>query len=143
MSASATASGLRGRIDAAPPALRRHVLIDFVTAQLNEALGAEEGEEITARSRFEEMGISSMQALEFKELLEQELECALQTTLMFDYPTPERLAAYIVDHILGLGEPAEGAVSPPEAMTPAPADAAADDGDIEERMRRKLAQYQM
>jgi aromatic ring hydroxylase len=35
--------------------LRRRVLMDFVTAQLNETLGAEEGEAFHARSRFEEM----------------------------------------------------------------------------------------
>lgn len=141
MPASAPTFGLLDRVRSAPPVLRRRVLMDFVIAQLNEALGTEEGEAFHARSRFEEMGISSMQALEFKELLEQELHCSLQTTLMFDYPTPERLAGFIVDHVLGLGQAAEAAPAGARAEPPPPV--AGPEEDIEERMRRKLAQYQM
>jgi acyl carrier protein len=139
--AAAAPSSLLDRIVHAPPVVRRRVLVDFITGQLKEELGA--GDDIHPRSRFEEMGIDSKRALEFKEFLEQEFQCSLRTTLLFDYPTPERLAGFIIDDVLRLGGNAAGTVSPsPQQATPADAGSAPEeDADIEELMRRKLEKY--
>jgi acyl carrier protein len=147
---AAAPSSLLDRIVAAPPVVRRRVLVDFIIDQLKEELGA--GDEIHPRSRFEEMGIDSKRALEFKEFLEQEFQCSLRTTLLFDYPNPERLAGFIIDDVLRLGggggANAAAGTAPPSSPQPAaaPADDAGsapeeDDADVEELMRRKLEKY--
>jgi acyl carrier protein len=114
-----TAPGLHARLAAASPAARPRVLVEFILQQLRDELGVT-GDELHPRSRFESLGVDSKRALEFKELLDDELHCVLRTTLLFDYPTPESLAAYVVGVVFG---DAEGAESP------------------EDRLRRKLASY--
>jgi acyl carrier protein len=111
---------LRDQLLDAPAAIRRSMLVDFILSRLKEALDIGEHERICARVRFEELGVDSKRALEFKEFLEQEFGCALRTTLLFDYPTPEALAGHMVKDILHAG---------------------AGMGDVEEQMRRKLEKY--
>ena len=143
-SAQASPLRLRDRLEAVLPAARPRVLVEFILQQLHDELGIA-GDELHPRARFESLGVDSKRALEFKELLDQELQCTLRTTLMFDYPTPESLAAYIV-HV-AFGEPtipatAAAPAEPAEPTEPDPAEGP--DGEslsIDERLRRKLAQY--
>jgi acyl carrier protein len=138
--------GLRSRLDAVAPPARTRVVVEFLLHQLRDELGIE-GDEIHPRSRFENLGIDSKRALEFKELLDEELGHILPTTLMFDYPTPESLAAYLVR--VAFGDGAAGAASPGhEAAGAVEPDAAGSEVEessesvsIEERLRRKLASY--
>lgn len=142
-----TAPGLHARLTAASPAARPRVVVEFILQQLRDELGVA-GDELHPRSRFESLGVDSKRALEFKELLDDELHCVLRTTLLFDYPTPESLAAYVVGVVFG---DAEGA-----AATTAPAAGAHTAGELErgldagstesaespeDRLRRKLASY--
>ncbi len=139
---------LRDRLAAALPAARPRVLVEFILEQLHDELGVE-GDELHPRARFESLGVDSKRALEWKELLEEELQCMLRTTLMFDYPTPESLAAYIVRVAFGAPEAPEDAVmtAAPDARLDdsAAPERAGDPGDeslsIEDQLRRKLAQY--
>lgn len=143
MTASTIASGLRERLANSPASIRQRLLVEFIVEQLKEALGAEEDEagEIHARSRFEELGVDSKRALEFKEFLEQEFQCTLRTTLMFDYPTPEALAAYIVGNLLARDDATAAESAAP--LSAAPVDPTGPvEGDIEELMRKKLEKYQ-
>ena len=135
--------GLRSRLDAAAPPARTRVVVEFLLQQLRDELGIE-GDDLHPRSRFENLGIDSKRALEFKELLDDELGHILPTTLMFDYPTPESLAAYLVR--VAFADGAAGAALPgPEAAGAAEPDATGSEADesvsIEERLRRKLASY--
>jgi acyl carrier protein len=141
--------GLRARLAATVPSARTRVLVDFLLQQLRDELGIE-GDEVHPRSRFENLGIDSKRALEFKELLDEELGHILATTLMFDYPTPESLATYLVRVAFGddaaAGGPAsnrpEAAPGAAEAAEPADATGPADSlKSVEERLRRKLASY--
>lgn len=126
---------LRDRLAAALPAARPRVLVEFILQKLHDEL-AIEGDELHPRARFESLGVDSKRALEFKELLDEELQCTLRTTLMFDYPTPESLAAYIVQVAFG---------APEDTAAPAAPECAGEAGDeslsIEDQLRRKLAQY--
>jgi acyl carrier protein len=131
---------LRDRLAAALPAARPRVLVEFILQKLQDEL-AIEGDELHPRARFESLGIDSKRALEFKELLDEELQCTLRTTLMFDYPTPESLAAYIVQ--IAFGDPQDTAPAAPAAPErPGEASLSGDEAlSIEEQLRRKLAQY--
>lgn len=141
MANSPTSSSLRDSILSAPPALRQRLLIEFITGQLKEALGTDSSDDIHPRSRFEALGIDSKRALEFKEFLEQEFHCALSTTLLFDYPTPESLAAFIVQGVLGANDTRIDAASAPRPT--AATSTGKEDGDVEELMRRKLEKYRI
>lgn len=128
---------LGDRLAAASPAARANLVVAFILKMLGDELGLAEGE-LHPRSRFETLGVDSKRALELKELLEGELGCELRTTLLFDYPSPESLAAYIVRVAFGEadnsapGAPENGAAAPPDVEASEPA---------EERLRKKLAQY--
>lgn len=130
--------GLRDRLTTASPSARTNLLVESILRSLRDELGVEEGE-LHPRSRFEHLGIDSKRALEFKELLEEELGCPLRTTLLFDYPSPESLAAYVVSVAFGetAGEDAvrepqdDGATASLESL-----------GSIEEQLRKKLEKYE-
>lgn len=127
MTASAP-TRFRARLLQRPPSARQRELVGFIVTRLREALELDPSEEFHARSRFTDLGVDSKRAVEFKELLEEELECRLRTTLMFDYPTPEALAGYILSSAFAAAPAAPG-----------PAEAAAPDAD--EQLRAKLAKY--
>lgn len=143
--------GLRARLMAAAPSARTRVVVDVLLEQLRDELGIE-GDELGPRSRFESLGIDSMRALEFKELFDEELGHILPTTLMFDYPTPESLAAFLVRVAFGDDGAAAGddsastrrdaAPGAADALESAEATGSEDAGDtVEDRLRRRLATY--
>ncbi|PTL81636.1 acyl carrier protein [Vitiosangium sp. GDMCC 1.1324] len=149
-----TALGLRARLTTVNPAARTGLLVEFILQTLCDELGIDKSE-LHPRSRFETLGVDSKRALEFKELLEEELRCTLRTTLLFDYPSPESLAAYVVrvafgdaeglapgasgDQASGAGAAGEtgsgGHVDTRDGESPASLDS------IEEQLRKKLEKY--
>lgn len=121
------------------PANRRSVLIRFIVDRLSAALDLEDSDPIGPRSRFEELGVDSKRAVELKEDLEQEFQCSLRTTLLFDYPTPDSLAGYIIETIFGT----DAAVQTPPPTISADDEHPNNDGDIVALMARKLEKYKM
>ncbi|WP_163781753.1 acyl carrier protein [Myxococcus vastator] len=120
-------AGLRDRLTPAAPSARQALLVEAILQFLCDELGCDPNE-LHPRSRFETLGIDSKRALEFKEVLEEELGCALRTTLLFDFPSPESLAG----HVVGV---AFGEVTPEDAPEP--------QESPEERLRRKLTKYDL
>jgi acyl carrier protein len=143
----ATPLDLHARLAATSPAARPRVLVERLLQLLRDELGIE-GDELHPRSRFETLGVDSKRALELKELLDEELHCVLRTTLLFDYPTPESLAAHVIGVVFG---DADADAAPAAPVTGAPARADGPDAGSpgspespespEERLRRKLASY--
>lgn len=119
-----------------PIANRPSMLTKFIIGRIAALLETGEGEAIAPDSRFEQLGVDSRYALEFKEYLEQELRCALRTTLMFDYPTPAGLAAHLLDIAFAPENESE-----PRPAPSALADAGAGSTPVEELMMQKLRQY--
>ncbi|WIG98716.1 acyl carrier protein [Myxococcus sp. SDU36] len=119
--------GLRDRLTPAAPSARQGLLVEAILQVLCDELGCDPNE-LHPRSRFETLGIDSKRALEFKEVLEEELGCALRTTLLFDFPSPESLAGHVVGVAFGEATP-EDASEPQESP--------------EERLRRKLTKYDL
>jgi len=117
------------------------MVVSFILQMLRDELGLEEGE-IHPRSRFEALGVDSKRALEFKELLEDELGCALRTTLLFDYPTPESMGTHVVRVAFGGEADAPAGAAPTEQAGAAEASPAGEATEsAEERLRKKLSQY--
>jgi acyl carrier protein len=129
-------TGLRDRLTTAAPLARTGLLVETVLQVLVDELGCDPNE-LHPRSRFETLGIDSKRALEFKEVLEEELGCALRTTLLFDYPSPESLAAHVVN--VAFGDEAEAR---PDAPEPSGEDTESQES-AEEQLRKKLAKYDL
>jgi len=134
---------LVSRLAQTPPALRAPLLVEHLLARLRETLSIDDDGTVHARSRFAELGIDSKRALALKEDLEEELSANLPTTLFFDYPTAERLAAHVIGSILGLDDSdgtARAAPAPSNGNGPAgESDDHAD--DLDARARRAFAKY--
>jgi SAM-dependent methyltransferase len=105
------------RVIDALPLEREDLLIDYVRGHVARVLklGAEEAPD--RRSRLMDLGLDSLMAVELRNRLAAGLRTAdrkldLPATLMFDYPTPERIAAYL-EKLLTSAPAAQGPRSAP------------------------------
>jgi SAM-dependent methyltransferase len=107
------------------PLEREELLVDYVRAHVARVLKLGADEAPDRRSRLMDLGLDSLMAVELRNRLAAGLRTAdrkldLPATLMFDYPTPERIAAHL--ETLLLKQPAAAAATP-AATTPAAAPA--------------------
>ena len=89
---------------------RRQRLEAWLRQELHQVLGPSEAQGLEARTRFMDVGVDSLVAVELRNRLMASLGRTLHTTLLFDYPTLEALAAYL----LTLLAPVAPAVPPAE-----------------------------
>jgi acyl transferase domain-containing protein/NADPH-dependent curcumin reductase CurA/acyl carrier protein len=85
----------------APESARKRLLSDFACALVAEFLPHVEGP-VGPEEHFLDLGFDSLQAVDFKLLLEARLGCELQSTVLFDCPTPAALVDYL-ERVLGGG----------------------------------------
>ncbi|MEO8696544.1 MAG: SDR family NAD(P)-dependent oxidoreductase, partial [Acidimicrobiales bacterium] len=86
---------VRDRLLAAPPTQRIQLLLDFVSGQVANVLGAHSTAAIDERQPLHEMGLDSLMAVELRNLLVVGLATELAATVVFDHPTVEALAAHL------------------------------------------------
>jgi myxalamid-type polyketide synthase MxaB len=118
------------------PALAQRTLQRLLRGELSKTLGLENGTTLGSRERFVDLGIQSLQAVEFKEQLEKRLLCILGSTLLFDHPTLEQLSEYLVREVLALDQ---RALESEENGTAEVLDTTAYHGLSEEQLRLLLA----
>jgi acyl transferase domain-containing protein len=92
---------VRDRLLAAPPAQRNQLLLDFVSGQVANVLGAHSAAAIDERQPLHEMGLDSLMAVELRNLLVVGLATELSATLAFDHPTVVALAAHLATVLFG------------------------------------------
>jgi len=91
-----TNQSFREQLEAAPAALRRTLLADYICAEMGQAIGLDSPLEIEAHERFFDLGfLDSIMAVELTERIESALECRFTSTLFFDYPTIEAMVDYL------------------------------------------------
>ncbi|MET9755906.1 type I polyketide synthase [Streptomyces syringium] len=99
---------------------RLRFLVDLVRAEAAVVLAHPSPEAIAAEREFRRLGFDSLTAIELRNRLSTTTGIALSATLVFDYPTPRRLAEYLRDELVGADTEAT-------AGTPAPKTAAMDE----------------
>jgi acyl carrier protein len=91
----ATAEGLASRIAGMATAEGHEVLVDLVRAQAAVVLGHASGSEVDPGQTFTDLGFDSLAAVEFRNRLTALVGLALPATLVFDFPTPQEIAAML------------------------------------------------
>ncbi|WP_229070443.1 type I polyketide synthase [Actinoplanes sp. DH11] len=93
---------LAGRTEAE----QRGVLLEMVRGQAAQVLGFGGPEAVSAKRAFQELGLDSVTAVELRNRLSAKTGLRLPVTLAFDYPAPERLAAFLREQLVQDGETA-------------------------------------
>ncbi|MCP3097313.1 SDR family NAD(P)-dependent oxidoreductase [Myxococcus sp. K15C18031901] len=96
------ASDVRRRVEAAGPRQRLPLLLEHVLEAAVHVLGLDASTPLEPRQRLFEVGMDSLMALELRNRLQKTLGAALPATLVFDYPTPEAIAAHVLAEVFGL-----------------------------------------
>jgi acyl carrier protein len=81
--------------------------VQLVCTHAAAVLGYADASAIDPEEGFTAMGIDSLAALELRNRIGAVIELRLSATLVFDYPNPVRLAAYLLEE-LRQDEPAAG-----------------------------------
>ncbi len=128
------------QLETSPPDQQGHLLKDHLRTQIAHIMGLETSE-LNPQRGFQEMGMDSLMATELRKRLELNLKAFLPATLAFEYPTLEKLSAYLFQEIIE-----EGKEDPPEIemMIPdqgvEPASLAIDAAELDEFSEDELAQ---
>ncbi|MFE9769910.1 type I polyketide synthase [Streptomyces sp. NPDC005808] len=85
----------------APAAERHWLLVGLVTQHAAAGLGHDSAEAIEKDTNFLEQGFDSLTALKMRNNLQKVLGVRLSPTLLFDHPTPVRLARHLAERLLG------------------------------------------
>ncbi|MDT5047102.1 MAG: mycoketide-CoA synthase, partial [Mycobacterium sp.] len=101
LAASKSKSALAQRIHGLPEAEQDAVLLDLVRSHIATVLGNTTPEAIDPDKAFQELGFDSLTAVEMRNRLKAATGLALSPTLIFDYPTPSRLASYFRTELAG------------------------------------------
>jgi myxalamid-type polyketide synthase MxaB len=78
-----------------PTTQRSKQLLKLLEIAVNQVIGASETESIGLRKPLFDLGLDSLTAVELENRIETNLQCALSTTLLFDYPTLEALCEHL------------------------------------------------
>ena len=128
------------QLEHALPTERWNLLFEYVRAEVLRVLGFDASHEIDPSQGLFGLGMDSLTAVELKNRLQTSVGRPLPSTLLFDYPNVQDLAAYLGRQVLPWRVEAPGRNAP----DPRPADRV-DHGEftedeLAERLSRKLAQ---
>ncbi|MFI7505137.1 SDR family NAD(P)-dependent oxidoreductase [Streptomyces sp. NPDC049687] len=99
--AAAEPGSFAARLAALPTAEQDRALLDFVRTQVALVLGYADSSVIEDRQTFTALGLDSLTAVELRNSLSTASGARLPATLVFDYPTPDALAAHLRIELLG------------------------------------------
>ncbi|TPQ24189.1 type I polyketide synthase [Streptomyces sporangiiformans] len=95
----AAAPGLEDRLAAADAGERRRILLDLVRGTVAAALGFADRNDVVPQRGFLELGLNSLTAVEVRNRLGTATGRQLPVTVMFDYPSADQLADFLVERL--------------------------------------------
>ncbi len=95
------AGALAQRLAGVSEAEREGVVLELVLSEIARVLGHSSPAAIGSGQVFTELGIDSLAALELRNSLSEATGLRLPATMVFDYPTPETLAGYLLEEVAG------------------------------------------
>ncbi|MFF4523116.1 SDR family NAD(P)-dependent oxidoreductase [Streptomyces bluensis] len=102
-SGTITRGALVDRLAGLRPDERRRHLVELVRAEAAGVLGHGTSEAVDADSEFRRLGVDSLTAIELRNRLATATGLHLPATLVFDYPTPRRLAVHLLGELIEEG----------------------------------------
>jgi acyl carrier protein len=93
---------LREALEAAPPHQRKALLLDHLRRYTADILSYSDARAIDTRQPLTDLGLDSLMALDLKAKLERAVGRPLSSTLVFEHPTLEAIAAYLGQEVLDL-----------------------------------------
>ncbi|MFD3742212.1 type I polyketide synthase, partial [Streptomyces sp. NPDC058629] len=97
----ASRAGLVEKLAALREDERPRLLTELVRAEAAVVLAHSSPEAIAVEREFRQLGFDSLTAVELRNRLATVTGLTLPATLIFDYPTPARLAAFLLDELVG------------------------------------------
>ncbi len=101
------ASAFRQQLEATAPSERKDLLVGYLCQQATKVLGLEDSFHIDPHQPLREMGLDSLMAIELKNAVVNAIGRDLPATLLFNYPTIDQLAEYLVSEVLFVQQPKE------------------------------------
>ena len=101
-SSKETKQTLNAQLSKAQPEQREQILIKYLQKTGKKIAGYEDDQDFDINKPLIDAGFDSLMAVEFRNILNKELNKSLPTTLIFDYPTMQLIAEYILDEVLML-----------------------------------------
>ncbi|WP_442818059.1 type I polyketide synthase [Streptomyces sp. NBC_01224] len=133
------ATVLKERLTAAGGAERTGILLDTLRTAIADVLGHSSSAAVVVTRGFLEIGFDSLTAVELRNRLNTLTGLRLPSTLVFDHPSPEALALYLRDELVGDGTvSALSLLAELDRLEATLADVPADDADrvkVTERLR--------
>ncbi|GAB2848458.1 type I polyketide synthase [Lentzea nigeriaca] len=142
-SGEASTADFTATLNALPAEERAKYLVDLVRGHAAGVLGHSSPAAIDSDKQFRDLGFDSLTAVELRNSLASATGLKLPAGLVFDYPTPDELAAYLAGEMLGddAGPSITGELDRLEAaLAASSAEDLARDG-VAARLRNLLAQY--
>ncbi len=100
------ADELAARLASADPDERQRLVVDLVRSHAAAVLGHGSLDEVSADRAFRDMGFDSLTAVELRNRLNAATGLVLPSTVVFDYPSAEVLAAEVTGRLLGFSQSA-------------------------------------
>ncbi|MFF7749304.1 SDR family NAD(P)-dependent oxidoreductase [Streptomyces sp. NPDC007971] len=96
-----TGEALADRLARLPGAERAERVLALVRDETSRALGLRSAESVRPDQPLRDLGMDSVTAVELRNRIGARLGTRLPATLLFDHPTADRLAEYLLGHVLG------------------------------------------
>nr|WP_307520398.1 type I polyketide synthase [Streptomyces umbrinus] len=98
--------GLKGRLAGVSGVARRSLVSDVVRGQVAAVLGFADPAAVEVSKAFRDLGFDSLTAVELRNALTAETGLKLPSTVVYDYPSVEALADFVVSELFGADETA-------------------------------------